>query len=410
MRAPRTGRLASLAVACLLTLAAAPPAADDARYGAIVDAGSTGSRAAIFAWRRSPDGDPEVRPVAALEDRRLDGRRPCPVTDLARPGTDTCGCLVALVDGVRVLAVRALGDPAPPTIPLWLKATAGARREAPSVQAAILDATDRCLAGRPGYDWRGAEVISGAREGLYAWLAVNALARTLDAATVDATLGIVEIGGQSAQIAYRVSGPTSPPPPAGEILTVALASRDVHVFAASDLLGKNAALHRLGEAGARACAADADPARCARERIDPFVCSKAPRGRHCGGRPATLFPPRAMRFVGLSNVMYAVRNLGLGDDATLRDVQERADRLCGPGPARRERRRAVLDAVDPQYRAGVCFDALYATRLAGFAWDVPLEHVRPPDPRWADDASWPLGAMLVEALRAAARTMGVGRP
>jgi hypothetical protein len=104
-----------------------------------------------------------------------------------------------------------------------------------------------------------------------------------------------------------------------------------------------------------------------------------------------------MHFVGLSNFTHVVRNMGLGTGASLNVVRERAKKICGLG-----RNTLVRDEVlkpAGKYKKGVCFDAFYATQLAGFGWDIPLEKVSPPDSRWAGDPSWPLGAMIFEAAR-----------
>lgn len=368
------------------------------RYGAIIDAGSSGSRLAIFGWQAAANGRPHVWQIASVEDEDAAGFK-CPLTGLLKSATDTCACLVKLGERAREAAVRSLGKPDLSPIPLWVKATAGVRRESEPGQARILGATDRCLARAPGYAWRGAEVISGAREGVYAWLAVNHLAQTLDAERAQDTHGIVEIGGQSAQIAYRVSGPISPPPLLGEIVTVPLGSREIHVYAVSDYLGKEAAVEAMGKEFPEECKQDRDPGKCIQQRINPFLCSKTPKGRSCPGHGQNVFPPAEMRFAGLSNFAYAARNLQVKSDSSLEEVRTRADAVCGSGQKKKDERDELLKLVRPKHKDYVCFDAFYATQLARYGWDLPLDRVSPPDSRWASEPSWPLGAMILEAAK-----------
>jgi hypothetical protein len=377
----------------------AGPPRNKHRYGAIIDAGSSGSRLTIFEWRIAGDGDPHVWPVVSVEDK--DTRETeCPLTSLHKDERNTCDCLVKLTKRAREEAVRFLGEPNLPPISLWIKATAGVRKLEDKDQATmILVAADRCLANSPGYEWKGAKVITGEEEGVYAWLAVNHLARTLRTDAV-ATHGIIELGGQSAQLAYRMSGHPSPAPTRGEILTVPLASGELHIYSISDFLGRKAAVNdpSLGEPDIikNGCALNGVPNDCVR-KINDFLCSAASLGKTCHNLKQHQVPPREMHFVGLSNFTHVVRNMGLGTGASLNVVRERAKKICGLG-----RNTLVRDEVlkpAGKYKKGVCFDAFYATQLAGFGWDIPLEKVSPPDSRWAGDPSWPLGAMIFEAAR-----------
>ena len=375
--------------------AGAPPQPD--RYGAIVDAGSTGSRLSLFRWRAVGGGEPRVWPVISLDDDAVADSK-CPLTGLLRDEAATCACLRTLADRTRDAAARALGG-SPESIRLWVKATAGVRRRSEPDQARILDATGRCLADSPGYAWSGAEVISGAREGVYAWLAVNHLGRRLHAERVEDTHGIVAVGGQSAQIAFRVPGPMNPAPPVGEVVAVALGSRRIHVYAQSDFLGQDAAVDAIGRGKAlpAACLQDGDPATCIRESIQPFLCGTTAKGRDCRGVAPRLVPPAEMHFVGLSVFAHTARNLGLANSSTFEEVRARAASVCGSGRQKQGERDELLKLLSGKYRVRVCFDAFYTTQLASDGWGVALHRLSPPDARWARDASWALGAIIVEA-------------
>jgi len=412
-------------------------------YGAVIDAGSSGSRIAVFEWRIAGAGDPHVSPVVAIDDDQLDaaqrdpgasreGRKPrgCPLTSLPTEGDRVCSCLRALTTRAREAAVRFLGEPDLQPIDLWVKATAGVRYEkSQDRRNAILDATGQCLGDPAGYGaadafrWKGARVISGEEEGLYAWLAVNHAARTLRG-DIDGTLGIVEIGGRSAQIAFRVPEPAPGASARGKALAVPLKSGRLHVYAMSQEFGQNAAREGIGTAVVeRECALGGGTEACV-AKIRRFLCAGAP-GRECGNLKPEFTPPGKMHFAGLSNFAYATRNLGLADLA-LDTVGDRARRVCDSSYGRSLRSAYLNPGAETvgdarlmrlgqglgnefarpagHYKSEACFSALYVTQVAEFAWGLPLANISPPEPASASDPSWPLGAMIVEALGSQAPT------
>jgi hypothetical protein len=395
-----------LALACMVAVRCASPTAHSGppqtvsrnHYGAIVDAGSSGSRIAIFEWRIAGTGDPHVWPVASMDDTDVDPKG-CPLTSLPTDEGRVCGCLRALTTVAHAEAARFLGEPRLPAIALWVKATAGLRYEQDAARRdAALTATTRCLGaptitdGTSRYHWKGARVISGEEEGVYAWLAVNHAARTLRG-DLGATFGIVEIGGKSAQIAFRVAGATLPRDARGQILAVPLASGTLHVYALSQELGQNAAKESLGkDVVDKDCGRGGHTARCI-AGIARFLCPDTSPGA-CEHRRPDLAPPGAMPFAGLSNFAYAGRNLGLAD-LPLDTVRDRATRVCDASYDARARDAFLMPAG--RYGDAACFSALYATQVAERAWGIPAARISPPRAEWADP-SWPLGAMMMEAL------------
>jgi hypothetical protein len=84
-----------------------------------------------------------------------------------------------------------------------------------------------------GYPVGEVSIMSGQREALYAWVDANATPGTL--ADGDNTLGIVEVGGASAQVAFQ-----SPQPNARGVQTLTIGGLTFHVVALSYLgLGQN---------------------------------------------------------------------------------------------------------------------------------------------------------------------------
>ncbi|KXS21685.1 hypothetical protein M427DRAFT_65660 [Gonapodya prolifera JEL478] len=107
-----------------------------------------------------------------------------------------------------------------PPIPILILATAGLRLLPPATQKLLLDTTCSVLSLRPQFTPAGSSCLSSVRvidgkwEGAFGWVAVNALAGTLDEAVRGTlgegaytardggTFGFLDMGGASAQIAF----------------------------------------------------------------------------------------------------------------------------------------------------------------------------------------------------------------
>ncbi|KAG2578990.1 probable apyrase 5 isoform X2 [Panicum virgatum] len=192
--------LAASALALLLLLASrsAPP-----RYGVIIDAGSTGSRVHVIAYRAGP------------------GRGATPQLDWARtaslkanPGlssfaADPRGAGLSLAPLVEFARRRVPRERWADT-EVRLMATAGLRLLDAAVSESVLESC-RDVLRQSGFLFQDkwATVISGAEEGIYAWVAANYALGTLGGDPHDTT-GIIELGGASVQVTF-VTGEPLPP-------------------------------------------------------------------------------------------------------------------------------------------------------------------------------------------------------
>lgn len=243
--APRTLAILAGTVVVTLGLSGLPSRVASASvetHIVVVDAGSSGSRIAVYKPSARPLDDPtqvladepEVAPLSSFEK------------EPALAGPQGMGPLLDVLDAY----VRSAGLERS-AVPVSVLATAGLRnveRRNPAAAAAIINAVTSYIPTR-GYPVGEVSIISGQREALYAWVDANATSGTL--ADGDNTLGIVEVGGASAQVAFQ-----SPQPNARGVQTLTIGGLTFHVVALSYLgLGQNDArdLMRSSATGGAEC-------------------------------------------------------------------------------------------------------------------------------------------------------------
>lgn len=371
-------------------------------YGAIVDAGSSGSRLFVYQWWEDETGLPRVRTLAKRvgEDCTEAGfsEDSCRLDTLAdRPD---CSCLQCLARETR--ALPELEHLQRWKIDLWVEATGGVRRLDDPAQQRALEQTRTCLEDARGYTLREVEVLPGKLEAAYAWLAVNDLRGALR--YPEAQVGIVEVGGESAQTAFGLpmAGVPSPPTPAAwQIVELELGPLTLPVYAVSRLEGQDGVYDRIEEpaSGLRgSCSAASQPADC--QGAIAKVLGVGPRP------DATPETPEPRDFVGISAPAYTTENFGLPlGEATLADLGAKAERLCGQtgGGAAASELSEILDGIDAKYRDEACFSALYSPFVTRSRFGIDPRRVLPLKRIAGEEPSWTRGAMLVEAGRLLSR-------
>ncbi|XP_064631569.1 ectonucleoside triphosphate diphosphohydrolase 4-like isoform X2 [Lineus longissimus] len=192
-------------------------------YGVIIDCGSSGSRVFVYFWP-THDGNPnELLHIHHVIDKDLQ-----PVIKKATPGLssfadnpkDAYNYIKPLLD----FAVQHIPNSKYTETPLYVMATAGMRLIPQAAQTAIMD--NIRLNIRLNYQFlfsdNHVEVITGKQEGVYAWIATNYVLGRFHheedgtpLISVDVpgkekphvrkrTVGIIDMGGGSAQIAFEV--------------------------------------------------------------------------------------------------------------------------------------------------------------------------------------------------------------
>ena len=341
-------------------------------YVVVIDGGSQGSRVHVYSLSVPPRGMPTVHAQEAV--MRAKPGLSTFHDDPTSAGASLAPLLAFARDHVPESALAAT--------PALLMATAGLRSVDPPAASAILRSCRAALAASPFRfrdEW--AEVLPGAKEGLYAWIAANYAAGTLGAAPAD-TLGVIELGGASMQITFR---PERKPPEAFRVELVA-ARRKWSVYTHSALgLGQEAAreaheaalLASIPPDGSRTVPDPCTPRGYRREgaapsdegdddddddddeketgsndhsekdphralRLEPrgnFTACRAAVGRLIGvgapcaharcGVAGSYLPPLRGRFLATENFHHAARFFRLPERATVADVAAAGEALCG---------------------------------------------------------------------------------
>ncbi|KAJ1268583.1 hypothetical protein BS78_07G146500 [Paspalum vaginatum] len=194
-----TGAVALLAVSALALLLLASRSAPPS-YGVIIDAGSTGSRVHVIAYRAAAG-------LLQLDWSRTASMKATP--GLSSFAADPSGAGLSLAPLVEFARRRVPRESWGET-EVRLMATAGLRLIDSAVADSVLQSCKEALRGS-GFrfldEW--ATVISGAEEGIYAWVAANYALGTLGSDPND-TIGIIELGGASVQVAFITGEPLPP--------------------------------------------------------------------------------------------------------------------------------------------------------------------------------------------------------
>ncbi|XP_010871012.1 LOW QUALITY PROTEIN: ectonucleoside triphosphate diphosphohydrolase 7 [Esox lucius] len=194
-------------------------------YGIVVDCGSSGSRVFVYYWPPH-NGNPHT----LLDIRQMRDLNRKPVVKKIKPGISNLALTPSKASDYLhpLLSFAAAHVPQKKhkETPLYILCTAGMRLLPESQQTAILE--DLVTDVRADFDFlfssSHAEVISGKQEGVYAWIGINFVlgrfdhAEDEDDAMVEVTtgsqnnhpisrrrtVGIMDMGGASLQIAYEV--------------------------------------------------------------------------------------------------------------------------------------------------------------------------------------------------------------
>ncbi|KAJ2372565.1 Golgi apyrase [Coemansia sp. RSA 2607] len=401
------------------------------RFGIVIDAGSSGSRVMIYAW-----DDPAMQ-LEQLANKTTEGTGAFHLPAIVRAGEHWAfktepgiSSFASDAQHVGALHIKPLLDFAQQQIPadrrastpVLLLATAGMRLLQPAQRTRIMAAA--CAYARENYAFavddcaQSFRVVSGEHEGLFGWLAANYLLGALDGQAP--TLGFLDMGGASAQIAFETASED-----VAQVTLRALDGRDrtFGVFSAT-FLG-----HGTNEARRRYVAGlvppTADPCLAPGLRMstanggelhglgsfDACVASTQPllnKTAACAHAPCLFAgvsaPPidfLRQQFVGVSEYWYAAHEfLALGGAWDAARFEQRAREFCST-PWDKLLSQYAGDAAHVHRLQMQCFKAAWLVNVLHKGFGLPREAV-PEKPQFRSlesvngvEVSWTLGALLL---------------
>ena len=195
---------------------------DVLNYAVIIDAGSSGSRCHIYVWPPHTGDRRKLLQIRMLKDRfgKDIYKRIAPgLSSNAKHPERSFDYIYPLL----TFAMEHIPSAKLPETPLYILATAGMRLLSADTQDRILQNLHTNIAGNTTFNFHAnnVQVITGKEEGIYSWISINYLLEKFDHSldsnqltainlnglitTRPRTVGMLEIGGASMQIAFEVT-------------------------------------------------------------------------------------------------------------------------------------------------------------------------------------------------------------
>ncbi len=363
-------------------------------YVLVIDAGSTGSR--IYVYHVGPARDDLLPSICLLETSKVE-------PGISQFKTDSfmsrkkIGQLVEKAKNIVPSSSRS-------STPCFLIATAGMRIMGSEERQRILEGINGFFRLEGSFDYQQPIVLSGAYEGLYAWLAVNYLNNGLE--PDQAREGMLEMGGASTQIAFALPAETKEAGIARHILgrSYRIASKSyLHMetnqarYTTATQYCYPVGLPTSGGVGA------GDFQRCAalvRERFDT-VCDNA-----YGHDPRCLFavhrdPAPKGDYYALSGLYHLYRFLSANhdEDAFLRILRRKGAEFCGQSWADISEQHGTDEAV-LRYLKTYCFASAYYWLLLsqGYGMNESIHSINAVDRINGMEVNWTLGFVIDRIL------------
>lgn len=380
--------VAVLALSAASLPASAAPSGPTPTYVAVIDAGSSGTRLGLF----------ETAEGITVEQVYRAPQRSAGLSSFAAntsaAGPEAVQPLLDQLTGYLGDQGIALDD-----VPIALLATAGMRRlklEDPVATREIFAST-RTTLDASGLPVLANRILPDTQEAILAWLDANAKAGTLQTPAKD--VGIVEVGGASAQVAFRSLTLTGP-----GVSTVTVSGRQIGVVAVSYLgLGANESrgLMQVATSGGELCfpnnSSGTDPVDYLSSSTMPVPSAQADfLGAFCGRAYASVIrdvaaqSPRAVRprnlgslggfaratFIGLGAIPFAYADLKIPADEDERVSLLRALRTTCKGDDAWADVRALFPVPTPSVAETTCSLGSYTSQFLFGPFGIGLDPAR----------------------------------
>lgn len=183
------------------------PNYDNRTFGVIVDCGSSGTRAHLYVW----DGTlplqkilHDIEPMRDSDEKPISKKFQPSLASFADQPKEKLNAYIRQI-------MDYIDDHVPvksrPFTGVYLMATAGMRLLNDEEQMRIINEAKSYIEDNYNFARVRVDVISGAQEGMYQWISVNAKAKRFLGQNTNGrtkTFGIIEMGGASLQIAYQL--------------------------------------------------------------------------------------------------------------------------------------------------------------------------------------------------------------
>jgi hypothetical protein len=290
--------------------------AETPRYAIVVDAGSSGSRLYVFKYDKSAT-------VGTIEDIFSTTTTPG-LSHYANQPERAGESLKPLFD--HALQFLQQNNLNPQSVPVKILATAGMRMLPSTQQEAVYTQIKTYLKNQYPFTLEEVKTISGKMEGLYGWLDVNYLLGNFQHKR--ATVGIIEMGGASTQIAFALGDHSKK---THDKISLALGHQRYTVFSKSFLgLGQDQAYNTMTQDIA---APDCHPPQATfGDRIGQFnraTCATIYAGIIDKNRVAQYIPPlQNTPFIAYSGIYYAYDFLNIIQTPDQASLQSRIENVC----------------------------------------------------------------------------------
>ncbi|XP_021342210.1 ectonucleoside triphosphate diphosphohydrolase 1-like isoform X2 [Mizuhopecten yessoensis] len=169
----------------------------DMKYGVILDAGSTSTKVHVYSWKRK-NHETAVPQITEVQYRKY---RPG-VGAYAHPEHEMGGYLTPIFD----FLTSNVPAQAHNATPVMFMATAGLRLLSESAAQSILHGVHSIMSNSSLnpflYEERFVRILSGEEEGFLAWISANYLRGFFTNQRPQESIGVIEVGGGSCQIAF----------------------------------------------------------------------------------------------------------------------------------------------------------------------------------------------------------------
>jgi len=372
------------------------------KYGIMIDAGSSGTRAHIYQWEKTP-GIPNVQPAPNVSNawaikakiRLADAAtNNTVISSIFRTIIEYCSKRIPEAELVRTS--------------IFVYATAGMRLLSVSDQQRVIEETYGFLKSNSPFKVKldNIRVIDGIEEGVYGWLSVNHLLGHF--INNRPTVGALDLGGASFQIAMQLDDTEA----SSSKYYVTIGNKRIVVFAHSYLgYGVDVSSRTISKSISAVM------------RNDTVINPCFPNGytgvsgkinvvgtgdfEHCSsliekimvqspGFEAVNIPTLQKRneFVGMANLYFANEFFGLPSDSSLEELKAKSSGYCKTPWAESFNKVKGTGAQD--YAHTYCFCGVYQHTLLtkGYSFQDGKTKLLKKDTIDGVDLSWTIGAML----------------